>query len=541
MAGSLWGAEFEIPSTPKVVKKVLEKIKTPKEVKENKTRVLKSSKISIADKLVIIREDVNRVLGKYGDSTQLITSRDELHSYITEAINQGVISIDTETNNSLDPISCKLMGACIYTPSLKNVYIPINHVDISTNEKLPNQLSEQDIKEEFSRLTEAGTKVITHNGKFDYEVLKVTTGYVMKVYWDTLVGEKLLDENKHEYGLKYLYREKFDSEQEKYDIEHLFQGVEYAYVEPELFALYAATDAYMTYLVYTWQLERFDLPDNARIKQLMLNIEMPVLTVAAEMELAGVSLDLEYAERLSAKYANELEKIDQVTMSELKKYDEIISSWRMSTDANEHPIKAGKLGKSKSEQLQDPVNLDSPTQLAIFLYDVLKCEPVDKKKPRGTGEEQLQAIYDKYKVELCNIILERRGLLKLISTYVDKLPNCINPKDNKLHAKFDQLGAQTGRFSSRDPNLQNIPSKNKAIRMMFRASEKQHTYQFEDTVEIALKEEVLSDKGWKPVRDIVVGDSLSITDNGETVFQVVSKVEKLKDSVVLTFRGGDVI
>ena len=131
--------------------------------------------------------------------------------------------------------------------------------------------------------------------------------------------------------------------------------------------------------------------------------------------------------------------------------------------------------------------------------------------------------------------------MKGISTYVDKLPNCINPKDNKLHAKFDQLGAQTGRFSSRDPNLQNIPSKNKEIRMMFRASEEQHTYQFEDTVEIALKEEVLSDKGWKPVTDIVVGDSLSITDDGETVFQVVSKVEKLKDSVVLTFRGGDVI
>ena len=158
-----------------------------------------------------------------------------------------------------------------------------------------------------------------------------------------------------------------------------------------------------------------------------------------------------------------------------------------------------------------------------------------------TEFSQLQAIYNKYKVELCNIILERRGLLKLISTYVDKLPNCINPKDNKLHAKFDQLGAQTGRFSSRDPNLQNIPSKNKEIRMMFRASEEQHTYQFEDTVEIALKEEVLSDKGWKPVTDVVVGDSLSITDDGETVFQIVTKVEKLKDSVVLTFRGGDVI
>ena len=97
----------------------------------------------------------------------------------------------------------------------------------------------------------------------------------------------------------------------------------------------------------------------------------------------------------------------------MSKYDEIILQWRQTTEANTHLEKAGKVQKSKSEQLQDPVNLSSPTQLVILLYDVLKCSPVNKKKPRGTGEEELLAIYSKYKISLCNLILERRGLIKL--------------------------------------------------------------------------------------------------------------------------------
>ncbi len=470
MAGSLWGESFEIPETPKVVKKVLEKVNHPKDTKVSVTKTIKSNKVSDRDKLVLIRENVNRILGKYGDDTQLIKTREELTKYIDFAINCSEIAIDTETDNSLDPITCKLMGACIYSPGLKNVYIPVNHVDINTRERFDWQLTEADIKEEFDRLTAAKTKVITHHGKFDYEVLKMTTGYVMSVYWDTLVGEKILDENKHEYGLKHLYRDKFDPEQEKYDIEELFEGVEYAIVEPELFALYAATDAYMTYKLYKWQLEQFDIPDHSRIKNLFLSIEMPVLQVSAEMELAGICLDQEYAKRLSAKYAKKLEDIDEKTETEVAKYEDIISQWRLTTDANEHPIKNGKMQRSKSEQLKFPVNLDSPTQLAILLYDVLKCGVVNKKKPRGTGEEELTAIYAKYKIELCNIILERRGLLKLITTYIDKLPQCVNPADGKLHAKFNQLGAGTGRFSSSDPNLQNIPSHEKSIRMLFEAS-----------------------------------------------------------------------
>ena len=117
--------------------------------------------------------------------------------------------------------------------------------------------------------------------------------------------------------------------------------------------------------------------------------------------------------------------------------------------------------------MQDPISINSPTQLAILLYDILNVPPVSKEKPRGTGEEILVDI----DLPLCKLILEYRGIYKLLSTYIDKLPETVNPKTNRIHASFNQYGAATGRFSSSDPNLQNIPSHNKDIRQMFRASE----------------------------------------------------------------------
>ena len=533
MAGSLWGSSFEIPETPKVAKKVIDKVKNPKDTKVSVSKAIRSNKVSDADKLVLIRENVKRKLGKYGDATQLITTKDQLVSYIDTAIKNDLIAVDTETDNSLDPISCKLMGACIYTPGLKNVYIPINHVDITTREKLPNQLTEADIKEQFDRLNEAKTKIITHNGKFDYEVLKMTCGYIMDLYWDTMIGEKLLNENRKgnkPYGLKTLYREMFDPEQEKYDIEELFEGVEYAIVEPELFALYAATDAFMTYTLYQSQVERYSIPDHKRLRSLFLDIEMPIMQVSAEMELAGVHLDLSYAKRLSKKYADKLEQMDKISDEEVSKYKDIIEQWRQTTEANEHPIKNGKETKSKSEQLNYPVNLESPTQLAILLYDVLKCGPVNKKKPRGTGEEELLAIYAKYKIELCNIILERRGLLKLINTYIDKLPTCVNPVDNKVHAVFDQLGAGTGRFSSKDPNLQNIPSKEKSIRCMFTASVDYHDNEVEDVLKLPITDEVETNRGWVLGKDLTVEDLLKDSENN---YIQITKIDKTDNSYIV--------
>lgn len=468
---SLWGDEFEVPSEKKEVKKVAKKVSSPKDPKVETRKAMKSKTVSTFDKLQLIYEEVNRVLGGYTSNTKVITSKDELSQYIDEAIRNGIIAIDTETNNSLEPLTCLLMGACIYTPGQLSAYIPVHHTHPDTDILIENQLTELDIKEQFERLS--NTKILMHNGKFDYEVIKCTCNCVLNIYWDTEIAARILDENELA-GLKKQYILHIDSTQEKYDIEHLFQGIPYAYVKPEIFALYAATDAYITYRLYEWQKEQFNKPGNEKLFDLFMNVEMPVVPVCAEMELYGIEIDKEYAKRLSNKYHKKVDEVNAKIDAELSKYSDKISAWRLTKEANykERNSKPNKTGeftykKSKNEQLENPPQLNSPTQLAILLYDILGTPAQDKKSPRGTGEEILQKI----NLPICDLILEKRGLEKLIGTYIDKIPECVNSKDNRLHAHFNQLGAGTGRFSSSNPNLQNIPSHVKEIRLMFRASD----------------------------------------------------------------------
>ena len=451
---SLWGEEFEIKDNKE---KILAKAKTPKKVKTAEQSI-KSKTVPIEEKLSIITENVNRILGGYASNTIVIKSKEELSNYIDKAIDNGEIAIDTETNNSLDPLTCKLMGVCIYTTGEQSAYIPINHVDFNSKERFDWQVTENDIKEQFDRLSQ--TKIIMHNGKFDYQVIKCTCGCELSIYWDTMIGAKVLDENEHSAGLKQQYIEKIDNSIEKYSIDHLFT-IEYAVVDPEVFALYAATDAYMTYKLYEWQKKEFDKSANRSLYDLFMTIEMPVVEVVANMELTGVHLDLEYSERLSKKYHKKYEDIEKRLSEELNKYKDIIAKWRKTPEANKN-----NGGKSLSEKLEFPPNTASPTQLAILLYDILKIKPISKKSPRGTGVEVLKAL----DLPLCKLILEEREMLKLINTYIDKLPTCLSEKDNRLHCHFNQYGAGTGRFSSSDPNLQNIPSHNNEIRMMFSAS-----------------------------------------------------------------------
>lgn len=468
---SLWGEEFTIKETPLRTKKLVEKINKPKQVKVVTEKAIKSKNVSIEDKLRLIYSEVDRILGHYKEDTICIRDKSTLIEYFDKAISNGIIAIDTETNNSLDPIICKLMGPCIYTPGMKNAYIPINHVDREGN-LLSDQLTERDFREQLDRLSDC--KIIMHNGKFDYEVIKCTCdGMELNIYWDTMIAAKILDENES-VALKFQYIDKIDPLQEKYDIEHLFRDIEYARVDPDVFALYAATDAFMTYKLYLWQKEQFYKSDNKRLYDLFMNIEMPVVQVAAEMEITGITIDKEYANRLSRKYYNLVDNVRQKISNILNEYQPVISEWRKTEAANFHPVskKANKDGeyklqKSKNEQLADPPLLSSATQLAILLYDVLQVPVIDSKSPRGTGEDILLKIDN----PLCKLILEQRRLDKLISTYIDKLPNCICEKDGKLHAHFNQIGTHTGRFSSSDPNLQNIPSHNKEIRLMFKASE----------------------------------------------------------------------
>lgn len=451
---SLWGKEFNIDDTPKKTKELLEKLKNPVSDAKDVKKILRSEKVNLLDKLSVIKSNVLRVLGTYAENTVVIKTKSQLKDYIDKAISNNIISIDTETNKSLDPLTCKLMGPCIYTPGEKNAYIPINHVNPETSERLEWQLTEDDIREQFNRLGD--TRIIMHHGKFDYQVIRCTCNCELKIFWDTMIAAHILNENEPA-GLKYQYTSKIDTSIEKYNINMFFDDVEYALVDPDIFALYAATDAYMTYRLYEWQLREFQKPDNSKIFNVFKSIEMPLVEITADMELRGIYIDQTYAANLSAKYHKNLLECEKSVERELLSIKPIIESWRTTADALAQPTgKNGKAGKSKSSQLSDPPNLDSPLQLAILIYDVLKLPSVDKKSPRGTGEDIIKKLVESVgeaKFPLGKLILKKRGLLKLLNTFVDKLPASVNPEDGRLHAHFNQNGTGTGRFSSNEPNL----------------------------------------------------------------------------------------
>lgn len=535
---SLWGDDFVIKETPKQAKKVIEKIKQPKTDVKSVKRAVSSKKLSIEDKLKLITEEVNRILGRYESNTQVIATYADLVSYIDKSIENKVIAIDTETNNSLDPITCKIMGGCIYTPGCKNAYIPINHTTL-TGERLDWQITENQLAEQFSRLIEAKTDTIMHNGKFDYEVIKCTCGVELPITWDTMIGAKVLDENERSAGLKQQYIDKIDPSIEKYSIDHLFSDIEYAVVDPNVFALYAATDSYMTYKLYEWQLAKFNDPDLSRLFDMFKRIEMPLVPVVAEMELAGVDFDIEYDERLSKKYHKKLDELDSKIADELEKLKPQIDTWRLSSDANYKPVKkngAGE-GKSKNEQLSDPINVASPTQLAILLYDILGIKAVDKKNPRGTGEDILERIQH----PLAKLLLERRGLMKLITAFIDSLPTWVNPKTGRIHCHFNAYGAATGRFSSSEPNLQQIPSHNHELRLLFRAGTDYMNISYEDDYfECNSASAIMSNNKYVRVKDLSVGDVIDVDcETGDKSKDIITKIE-FNDTVCRIWtKGGD--
>lgn len=441
-------------------------------------------------------------------------------------------------------MNCLIMGACIYTPGEKNAYIPIHHTDLNDN-LLPDQLTEEDLKEQFSRLS--NTKIIMHNAKFDIKVIYNTCGVMLKCYWDTSIACKVLDENESA-RLKDQYINKIDPSIEKYSIDHLFT-VPYNYVDPEVFALYAATDSFMTYKLYEWQLNKLKNPEYKDIYNVFMDIEMPIIPVVVGMELRGVEIDFDYASRISKVYHEKRDAIQKEVDEELIKLEPIVSKWRLTEEANYKSlkkgfiIKSGKIikestkeefsigdascyGKSKSEQLSDPIKLESPTQMAILLYDILKVGVIDESNPRGTGADILEELSDR--IPICNILTKKRGVDILIDTFIDKIPEVTNKKDGRLHANFNTWGAKTGRFSSSEPNLQNIPSHVKDIRGMFKAKCPIREESFDEELIVNTCDELESINGWVSVKSLHIGDQIKSEDGLLTISNI-----KYKDNSVI--------
>ena len=568
---NLFGEDFLIDVQENTVKDLVKKLSGKNGEEVSPEKLLKSKKLTLEERLNIIKDKVLKTLGKQKDNIIVIKNKEAFDDYIKKAITSGRIDIDTETNNSTDPVTCKLMGPCFYYPGGKQAYVPINHRDYRTKKRLDWQLTEADVAEQLKQIVNSKIDIIMHNGKFDYEVLKCTCGVEVVPKWDTLIAARLIDENTFKdsfVSLKSMYTTYIDPEQEKYSIDELFENIAYADVDPDIFAYYAATDALMTDKVYLWENETFySKPENKRVKDLFFNIEMPILQVTAEIELKGVYIDQELGARLKQKYNKQLEDLDKEINKILDSIKPIITSWRLTPEANERtkqyvPAKTKmtkekieatytnidsngnryKVGKSRSDQLPDEVNLSSPSQFAILLYDILECPIVDKKNPRATGEDEIKEIADRLKNKtdkdlkatsafaLCNAILERRGLAKLITTYIDVIPDLAKHwPDGRIRYRLNSTGTDTGRFASggnfrfldenENPvvlnsiNSQNLPSHGDGslIRLLFQGSTQNHTVDLSDDncYKVEIGDEVETASGWVNVKNIKIGDIIN--------------------------------
>ena len=415
----------------------------------------------VVERINAARALVEKNLGQFRDEYIVIRDEDNLYKYITNAIANGIISIDTETTG-LDPLRDELVGICIYTPDMKPAYVPVNHKSFVTGMLVENQLPVNILHKQFDRLREADTFVVMFNACFDIRVLRHGINVSLKCGWDCYLAARLLNENEGagNNNLKTIHRKYCtDGDADAARFSDLFEGISFDLVPINLGYLYAAHDAIITYELYQFQLPFLTADDPVCVEHglkdvawVFHNIEMPCVEVVADMEDVGVAFDVDMAKVLHEKYHEVLkEKTDRV-YEILGMYDSDISAYK---------------AKMSNSKLSDPINLDSPTQIAIILYDIMKVSVVDKEHPRGTGEKILLKINN----DFTSALLEYREVGKLINTYIDKLPDCVNPDDGRIHCKFNQYGADTGRFSSNDPNLQNIPSHNKDIRKMFKATD----------------------------------------------------------------------
>lgn len=491
------------PSNRALVKELQEKAKKVKKVEP----VTKKGG-SLVVRIQNICDQVQNRLGHYRDQLELITTKERLHEYIDSCIKNNIIAIDTETTG-LDPITDRIVGACIYTRNEKPAYIPINHESPITGQRFPNQLIEKEVADEFQRLVDADVKIIMFNAKFDIRVIRHQLGVYMKPAWCGFIAGKCLKNNELEGNLKYLWKKYCcppDYDEPALTFDKMFEGIKFNLIPISTAYLYAAKDALMTLDIYDFQ-KPFLTEDDPKciecgfqkLAKLYNEIELPIIPVVADIEDTGVAIDVDYAKELSVKYNEKLKVAEEAFQKELANYKDQITSW-----VSTHP----------DSKIEEPLNIASPAQLAELFYDVLQVSPVSRKSPRGTGEE----ILEKMGHPLGKLILEYRGVAKLLNTYIDKMPKILNKKTGRIHCSFNQYGTDTGRFSSSDPNLQNIPSHNTDIRPMFIASREKTIFSNIDGIfELFIEDGIPTLSGNKLSQDLKPGDIILCKDTNVEV------------------------
>ena len=329
------------------------------------------------------------------------------------------IALDTETT-SLSPMQSELVGISLAMEEGTGYYIPVGHM---TGEK---QLPLDKICDKLEPvLTNPAIKKAGHHLKFDLISLLRNGIKIHPLSFDTLIAAWILHPESHNLGLKDL------SEHELHipmtHIEDLIgkgkNQLTMAHVMVSKAAPYAAADAEITLrLMHHLQPQLKD----EKTLSIFNDIEMPLIPILAEMEMNGISLDVPFLKKMSAEISKRLAAIEKEV------YDSVGQKF----------------------------NLNSTQQLSKVLFETLKLEPPGTSKKTASGHfSTAVGVLDELRGKhiVVDLLLEYRELAKLKSTYLDSLPESLNPKTHRVHTSFSQTGAVTGRLASSDPNLQNIP------------------------------------------------------------------------------------
>ncbi|MCB0317915.1 MAG: DNA polymerase I [Bdellovibrionales bacterium] len=337
-------------------------------------------------------------------------------------------AFDVETT-SLKAHEAELIGVAFCWDDSLAYYLPLTHAKESADFVTLHEFCSE-MREVFS---ETSIKKIGQNLKFDISILEQQGLSVNGLGFDTMLASYLLRPDRGSHNLTALAKEFLNAKMVEFS-DIVPEGETFASVPLEAALDYAAEDAHYTWLISKKLEERLSAED---LVEVLAKVDLPLVPVLSRMELAGISIDVDLLASLSEEFAQRLLELEQKIYAE-----------------------AGC-----------EFNINSPKQLSEVLYDKLNI-PTKGLKRTKTGVSTNQAVLEKlsYDYEIPKLILDYRSIHKLKSTYVDALPSQISPVTGRLHTKLNQAITGTGRLSSSDPNLQNIPissSEGRRIREAF--------------------------------------------------------------------------
>jgi DNA polymerase-1 len=357
-----------------------------------------------------------------------VTDMGALEREVEKIGKKGTLSVDLETTGT-DAAAAAIVGIALSWEKDRGCYVPVGHQDIHAQGQLPLDKVLPVLRKvlEDPRIEKYG-----HHIKFD-DILFMRRGVVMQgIAFDTMIASYLLDPEKHQHKLDQVAMAELGYRTITYsEVTRKTRGKQLAFQDvPVSDAVqYASEDAE---IVFTLVEKMRPAVEAAGLRSLLEDVELPLSRVLAEMQLVGIRIDTEYLAGVEKEFAVEMDRIEK-------------QAWKT----------AGA-----------EFNLASPKQLQEILFGKLGLAPVKKTKTGFSTDSEVLETLDH---PLAKTVLDWRTLSKLLGTYVRALPEQLNPETGRIHTSYNQAVAATGRLSSSDPNLQNIPVRTERGRKIRRA------------------------------------------------------------------------